>query len=690
MIDERIWGLKDAIPPFQREPLFTTGKQRLGNVFNITAATTLFLSCVLTGAKVQAVEGEVPLMDKVIVTASRQEEKIASVPANVTVISEQEIAKSPAETVPELLRYTPGIVVSDITGNGRNVTVDLRGFGETAPLNTLLLIDGRRINQADLSGVDWTLIPKDRIQQIEIIHGGRGSVLYGDNAAGGVINIITKKGEEFLFSGGLAAGSYDTFNSRLAVSGSTETLSYALNGNYRTSDGYRDNSDTDAKDAGLSLEYFPSDLFNIALTGGYHEDDTGIPGALLLSELASGVSRTASTRPDDYSDTKDYYVQIVPDIFFTDTSYFKIDVSARRKENDAFFSFVGGSFDASTAIDTTAASPQVFINENIMGRDVKLLAGYDYRKSDEDLDNESIFFGASSFASYDLSKEDQGVYGNVEVSATDKLGISGGFRHDRAEFESHSGGVSDSVTMDENLYNGGLTYMFSDNGSVYISYARSFRYPVLDEMFSFFTNTFDSTLEPQTIDDFEIGTRVQFGPEINLSVNIFRLDTNDEIFFNPVTFANENFDGDTLRQGIELKASKSFSKILLTGSYTFRDTEIDGGLFDGNEIPNVPRHQFTVGAEARFLERFRLNLDGSYIGERPFISDFANVYDYQDSYFVLAAKLAYLFEKGSAYLTINNLLNEEYYQYGGINFLGEPGIQPAPKINFLVGVTFDI
>ncbi len=687
---EKKWGSKETLMSSENEPVLINRPHRFCKNLNVTGTVTLLVLSVLISGKCYASEDEVPLMDKVIVTASRQEEMIASVPTNVTVISEQEIAKSPAETVPELLRYTSGIVVNDITGNGRNITVDLRGFGETAGLNTLLLIDGRRVNQADLSGVDWTLIPKDRIQQIEIIHGGRGSVLYGDNAAGGVINIITKKGEELLFSGGMVAGSYESFMSRLAVSGSTETLSYALSGNYRTSDGYRDNSDTDAKDVGLNLEYFPSDRFNIALTGGYHEDDTGIPGALLLRELDSGVSRTASTRPDDFSDTKDYYVQLVPEIFFTDTSYFKLDISTRRKENDAFFSYVGGSFDASTEIDTTAASPQVFINKKYFGRDIKLLAGYDYRKSDEDLDNESMFFGTTSFASYDLSKEDQGVYGNVEVSATDKLGISGGGRYDRAKFKSHSAGVSDSVTMDENLYNGGLTYKFSDNGTVYISYAKSFRYPVLDEMFSFFTNTFNTTLEPQTTDDFEIGTRVQFGPDINLSVNLFRLDTNDEIFFNPITFANENFDGDTLRQGVELKTSKSFSKILLTGSYTFRDTEIDGGLFDGNEIPNVPRHQFTIGAEAKFLEKFRLNLDGSYIGERPFISDFANVYDYQDSYFVLAAKLAYLFEKGSAYLTINNLLNEEYSQYGGINFLGEPGIQPAPKINFLVGVTFDI
>jgi iron complex outermembrane receptor protein len=662
----------------------------VSTIFNLTAATTLLLSGVLLSENVHAVENEVPLMDKVIVTASRQEEKIASVPANVTVISEQEIANSPAETVPELLKTTAGIVINDITGNGRNFTVDLRGFGETAPLNTLLLIDGRRVNQADLSGVDWTLIPKDRIQQIEIIHGGRGSVLYGDNAAGGVINIITKKGDELLFSGGLAAGSYETVLSRLAASGSAKNLSYALNGNFRTSDGYRDNSGTDAKDVGLNLEYFASDRFTIALTSGYHEDDTEVPGSLLLSELDSGVSRKASTTPDDFSDTRDYYLQVAPEIFFTDTSYFKLETSARRKENEAFFSFVGGTFDADTEIDTVAVSPQIVVNEKLFGFASKLVAGFDYGKSEEDIDNDSTFFGSSSIASFELSKVNTAAYGNAEVSVNDEIAVSGGYRYDRAKFESSTAGISDSLTMNENLYNGGLTYKFSDNGSAYVSYAKSFRYPVLDEMFSFFTNTFDTTLGPQTTDDFEIGARLLFGPGINLSVNLFRLDTEDEIFFNSSSFANENLDGDTIRQGVELKVSKSFSKIAINGSYTFRDTEIDGGIFDGKEIPNVPRHQFTAGAEVNIFENVRLNMDGSYVGERPFISDFANAYDDQEGYFYLTAKLAYLFKKGSVYLTVNNLLDEEYSEFGGINFLGEAGIQPAPGINFLLGATFEI
>ena len=134
-------------------------------------------------------------LEEIVVTATRYEEKIPDVPAHVTIITDEDIKNSPAQDIPDLLSTEAGIHVYDIGGNRRNLAVDLRGFGETALLNTLVLIDGRRINEADLSGVDWFQIPVDRVKRIEIIRGGRGSVLYGDNATGGVINIITKEGD---------------------------------------------------------------------------------------------------------------------------------------------------------------------------------------------------------------------------------------------------------------------------------------------------------------------------------------------------------------------------------------------------------------------------------------------------------------------------------------------------------------
>src|SRR5437016_13402688 len=80
--------------------------------------------------------------------------------------------------------------MKDLFGNNAsNTSIDLRGFGATGPQNTLILLDGRRLNDIDLSGVQWSAIPLSSIERIEILR-GTGAVLYGDNASTGVVNIV--------------------------------------------------------------------------------------------------------------------------------------------------------------------------------------------------------------------------------------------------------------------------------------------------------------------------------------------------------------------------------------------------------------------------------------------------------------------------------------------------------------------
>src|SRR5437016_9460656 len=82
--------------------------------------------------------------------------------------------------------------MKDLFGNNAsNTSIDLRGFGATGPQNTLILLDGRRLNDIDLSGVQWSAIPLSSIERIEILR-GTGAVLYGDNASAGVVNIVTR------------------------------------------------------------------------------------------------------------------------------------------------------------------------------------------------------------------------------------------------------------------------------------------------------------------------------------------------------------------------------------------------------------------------------------------------------------------------------------------------------------------
>lgn len=643
----------------------------------------VYLSLGSVGAEEKITVGEV------VVTATRYEEQATDVPASVTVISEQDIKNSTAQNIPELLRSVVGVHVNDITGNGRSYTVDLRGFGETAPLNTLVLVDGRRTNAPDLSGVDWLDIPLERVSRIEIVRGGRGSVLYGDNAAGGVINIITKEGAGGLNAGaGLAAGSFGTLKTDVHTGGSLKDFALQLSGNYLKSDGFRDNSKTESKDLGLNASYYLKDFMKIGFSAGYHKDHTGLPGALKESDFEAGASRTDTKFPNDFAETEDYYFLLSPEIYFLGDNMLKLDTSFRKRDFSTFSSGDFGNFLGNSKIKTTSFSPQVVLKQKVAGINNTLTAGIDYQKADNDIVNDSLFFGTHTVGVFSLKKEEVGYFAHDELNIAEPLRLSGGYRHDRASF-SFNPSTPESVSMSTDVYTAGINYVFYKRSYAYASYSRSFRYPVMDELFSFFNNTINTALVPQISDNFEAGVRHSFGESVSMRVNVFRLDTKEEIFFNPVTFQNVNLDGKTRRQGIEVSLeARPMSALTLRGSYTYMRAKITGGTFSGNDVPNAPRNKATMEVAYNATEHVSAILNGVYVGERRFISDFTNEFGKQDAYFVLNAKFIYRWKSFKAFLDLNNLTDKKYSEFGVIGGVPlERAFYPSPGRNFLAGIS---
>ena len=626
-------------------------------------------------------------VEEIVVTATRYEKKITDIPANITVITEENISQSTASSIPDLLRTTAGIYVSDIMGNRRSTTVDVRGFGETASSNTLILVDGMRLNQADLSGTDWMLIPLERVKRIEIIRGGSGSVMYGDNATGGVINIITKEGKGFKTGAEFTTGSYDTYNTNAYVSGSVKDLSFHLSGKYLSSDGYRDNSKVDSRDFGLNTSYYLKDLMKINFSSGYHKEDVRLPGALKESDFNSGAERTDSLHPDDFAITEDYYFKLNPEIYFLGDNIFKVDASLRKRAFLAFSSGDWGNFLGDTEIKTFIISPQIVLKNDFKYAKNNMTIGIDYQNIKENILNSSLFFGFPSSDSFDLSKESFGYYLHDEVSIMDNLRLSGGYRHDKARFTFHPSSPDDSTDVREDAYTAGINYTFYKKSYAYFSYSRGFRYPLFDEIFSFFTNTVNTDLTNQRSDNFEIGLRHYLADDIYVHLNVFRVDTDREIFFNPVTYTNENFDGMTRRDGIEVSFdAKAYEWLTLRGNYTYLDAKIR----DGKDFPGVPKNKGSLEIASSFWRGFTASLNGSYIGKRTFISDFENDFGKHKDIFIMNAKFAYKWKSLKAFLDINNLTDREYSEFGVAGgFPVEKAYYPSPKRNFLAGVSYE-
>lgn len=648
---------------------------------------------IISGGQVLAAQdtkkSNVPVMGEVVVTATRHEGQLISVPANVTIYTEKDIKSSAAESVPEFLRNQAGVQVYDISGNRRTYTVDLRGFGETATLNSLVLVDGRRVTQPDLSGSDWALVPLERIKRIEIVRGG-GSVLYGDNAAGGVINIITKERGTSKTGADVSTGNYNTRKANAYIGGGGNNLSYLLSGGYIKSDGYRTNSQTESSDAGINLNYYRGDNFKLNLSSGYHRDNTGLPGALKDSDFAAGRKRTDSIYPYDFAKTEDYYIKASPEISFWGDSLMSLDMSSRQREFQSFSSGSWGNFLGQTKLDTVDISPRVVLKKAVGTLANSLTAGFDFHDVKEGITNDSNFFGSRRLRNYTLRKAQYGYYLHDELSGWKNLILSGGYRNDRVQFK-FDPSIPDSVKAGQEAYSAGLNYLYSGKSSLYASYTKGFRYPVLDEYFSFFTNTVSSALLPQQSDDYELGLRHYFTEAMVLHLNLFRMDAKNEIFFNPVTYANENLDGLTRRQGVEMSFNARVSTWLsLQGSYIYLQARIEEGQFAGTDIPGVSKNKATLGLSLSPTKELSLSVNGVYVGSRPFISDFSNAFSSQEEYFLVNARVDYRWKNVKAFLGVNNLTNKKYAEYGVVGgFPQEKAYYPSPERNYIGGVAFD-
>ena len=165
--------------------MFSTSRQRY---FALVSLLLGFSVISPTNARAQVIG----VIDPLVVTASRVPEDLSAVPYAIQTISSEDLIDGGVATVNEALRVIGGIQSSINTGGGRDQILDLRGFGEESASNQVILVDGVRQNEGDKRGVDLSWISINSVERIEILRGS-GAVMYGEGAAAGVINVITKK-----------------------------------------------------------------------------------------------------------------------------------------------------------------------------------------------------------------------------------------------------------------------------------------------------------------------------------------------------------------------------------------------------------------------------------------------------------------------------------------------------------------
>lgn len=563
--------------------------------------------------------------DEVVITASRLEENLRDIPATVQVITRRDIESVPHQKIDDVLRYAAGInVISPAGLFSMRPLVSLRGLSGDEQGRTLVLVDGVPINKGDTGGVNWSRLIADDIERIEIFH-GPGSSIYGNNAMGGVINIITRKPTTPLE--GSARMSYGTFNTLMSsarVGGSLGNgFYYNISGMYNNSDGYNDLPEDKREEPDFSAPRFLDEyaasakagwmvnpMLNIEIQYDHFRNKKGEGEKI---EAPDGEYRKFDTdfirgrvTGANASFSYDLYG------FYQLEKYFRLD-ERLRGGNYSRFDVKSDREDQGFGINLsnriTAGNRLVYGAEARFGS----VTGGDYYVTSPD-----SIVNSGKLDSYALFAQ------NEQKFLDGKLTLTAGLRFDYVKF--HDGdyittdGAWTPVLPELNDHNWNavsprisLGYRPNDNTRLYATYSQGFRASILDDLCRsgwmwVGPKIANPELGPETIDNFEIGGNFQPSERIIITPSIYFMKGRDFLYYvatgdslwgtRPI-YRRENITGVTV-YGVDLKTSFELtSDLRLLLNYSFNHSEI--GKFEknpeleGKMLTYAPEHQIKPG-----------------------------------------------------------------------------------------------
>ena len=650
------------------------------------AALGAFLSLLLTNFA----WGETELPDELIVTATRLNDLPKG--ASVTIITENDIQNAPAEDLPNLLGLEAGIYNRDLFSgvSGAQATVDMRGFGAVGTQNTLLLLDGRRLNDIDLAAVDFTSIPLHSIKKIEIVRGNAGSVLYGDGAVGGVINIVTKSPANQADSASIdyAIAQQQRHEANMFISRSMGRYSLNVSSNFVQADGFRDNNNLLQRNALGQLRYTGDGGEAFIKLGGDFQS-LGLPGARLI-DRADGTdefltARDKATTPLDKALQSGLRFDFGITRELSNGAELILDAGVRKKDQDSSIEDnTGGGFNQiiDTELTTWSLTPRANVEWLLSGQDHQSTIGadlyYAFYNSDRGRNQDE-----PPIHTYRARQTTFGLYGQDNFGLFDSLTaqVGGRFIWNKFaggdEFDPNAPGAFGSkrettgAVEQHYVYNIGLEYEMRRNLTAFGRTGRSIRLPTINERIAS-SDGISFKLKTQISRDVEAGLQYQT-EKLALQGSAFLMKLKNELRFDPSLDAfglNENA-APTQRVGSEMTAAyKITNNLKLQVNVAYIDAKFRKGVFADNQVPLVP--QWQVGSQlnwrlikdeliatlsASYIDRARLENDESNEGEQ--------VPDYYLFDFRLLGDLSRPGYSGPTWsIKLTNLLDKSYYNFG--------------------------
>jgi iron complex outermembrane receptor protein len=688
----------------------------MGVKFYLSGAALALTVVLATPASAQdLVPGNTLVLPTIDVGSSRLGTGIVG--TTTSVITAEEIARAPAQDLPTILSEQAGIQVQHIGAgvNGARDVVDMRGFGASAPSNVLVLVNGRRFNDFDLQGFDYSSIPLNSIERIEVTRGNSGAVLYGDGAVGGVINIVTKTGDKQPASARVegAFGSFRTKEGRASANASSGPWSAAFNGIAIDTDGYRDNGMLRQKGLNGDIRYVTDEgsvYFNVSAD----DQKLGLPGGRLVTPTSSELEtdRTGAATPNDFANKQGQnYVAGITRMLAPGTEMI-VDGSLRRKQQQAEFFFAGSPYSGvDTTLTTTSVTPRLKIDTDALGRAAKILTGFDYYHTAYS-SNRAMDLMSAPYHIYDIKQSTAAIYGNGTLALRPDTDLTAGLRLQRNTLSARDTydptapsccADAQGLPLDKSEWQyaaqGGIEHRFDPAFAVFGHVARSFRVPNADERigqavaFNWPTPTptnFD--LRTQTSREIEGGFRVHVGA-FDFQSSVYDIEMKDEIFYSPATGTNINLDP-TRHYGVESTASLKLSDtVRLTGGLTYTRAVFREGQYAGNDIPLISRWSGNAGISWNIWDK-RVVYDAivHYAGPRRLDNDSANVQPLIPGHAVVDMRIGGEVKNATWSFAVQNVFNDLYYDYGiaSTMTIGRYNAYPQPGRTFMARLGFSL
>lgn len=590
------------------------------------------------------------LLPETVVTATRMATPSHAVGSAMTVITGEELARRQIRFVADALRRVPGVSINRSGGSGSFTDLRLRGAESN---QTTVLVDGVEVNDPALgSRFDFGGLLVGDIDRIEILRGPQ-SALYGSDAIGGVVNIITRRGKGAPTGyAAFEAGAFKTVQAKGGVSGGGKRYDLALSGTYFSTGGIsaasedRGNSEDDAYrtgTVGATASVRPLENLELLLTGRWQRGHLDTDGFV-----------TAAVDDDSFTRSVERFGRADVILTLLDGNWTH-KLAGELFEND--LENGGGAFGASASdglrkkfqyqTDLTLATPAFLDSTHAFTFGVET-------KREEVLTE-------NAFSTVDRALDTTSVYGNYQIGLWDRLFLSGGGRFD-----------SNDIFEDATTFRSTAALRFPETGTkLHASVGSGVKNPTVFELFGFTSSfTGNPNLKPEESLGFDVGVeQTALGGRVTGDVTFFYNKIDNLILGFGSTAVNQ--DGSSRIKGIEVAGKATIlDGLSLDASYTWMVAE-DA---DDTLLVRRPRHMASLNLHYAFLERQRARIDIGlrYTGDQRDI-DFGTFNRVTlDDYLLLDIAAAYrASDTVEFFLRGENLLDQQYEE---VFSYGTPGI----------------